>query len=98
VAFPAEVIVTFNIRDFPERALKPYDVMAIHPDDFLLDQLDLYPVSPLISLNSRRLPTGANPLPSTVCSRCSNARDYPGSPPKSVGISGSAASCDACAR
>jgi hypothetical protein len=43
VAFPAEVIVTFNIRDFPERALKPYDIMAIHPDDFLLDQLDLYP-------------------------------------------------------
>ena len=39
----AEVIVTFNVRDFPEPALKPYDVMAVHPDDFLLDQLDLYP-------------------------------------------------------
>jgi predicted nucleic acid-binding protein len=39
----AEVIVTFNLRDFPEPALKPYDVTAIHPDDFLLDQLDLHP-------------------------------------------------------
>jgi predicted nucleic acid-binding protein len=39
----AEVVVTFNLSDFPEAALKPYDVFAIHPDDFLLDQLDLYP-------------------------------------------------------
>jgi hypothetical protein len=39
----AEVVVTFNIRDFPEAALKPYDILAVHPDDFLLDQLDLYP-------------------------------------------------------
>jgi predicted nucleic acid-binding protein len=39
----AEVVVTFNIGDFPEPALKPYDVLASHPDEFLLDQLDLYP-------------------------------------------------------
>lgn len=39
----AEVVVTFNLNDFPEAALKPYDVEAIHPDEFLLDQLDLYP-------------------------------------------------------
>ena len=39
----AEVIVTFNLKDFPETALKPYDIAAIHPDEFLLDQLDLYP-------------------------------------------------------
>ncbi|WP_250292283.1 PIN domain-containing protein [Frankia sp. CiP1_Cm_nod1] len=39
----AEVMVTFNLRDFPETTLKPYDIAAIHPDEFLLDQLDLYP-------------------------------------------------------
>jgi predicted nucleic acid-binding protein len=39
----AEVIVTFNLKDFPESALESYDVEVIHPDEFLLDQLDLYP-------------------------------------------------------
>ncbi|WP_344106957.1 PIN domain-containing protein [Nocardiopsis rhodophaea] len=39
----AEVIVTFNTRDFPDASLKPYDILAVHPDDFLLDQLDIYP-------------------------------------------------------
>jgi hypothetical protein len=39
----AEVIVTFNLKDFPARALDPYKVRALHPDDFLLDQIDLYP-------------------------------------------------------
>lgn len=39
----AEVLVTFNIGDFPEQARKAYDVAAVHPDEFLLDQLDLYP-------------------------------------------------------
>ncbi len=39
----AEVVVTFNVKDFPDVALKPYDILAVTPDDFLLDQLDLYP-------------------------------------------------------
>jgi predicted nucleic acid-binding protein len=39
----AEVVVIFNLADFSEGALKPYDVEAVHPDAFLLDQLDLYP-------------------------------------------------------
>ncbi|GAA1447999.1 MULTISPECIES: PIN domain-containing protein [Nocardiopsis] len=39
----AEAVVTFNLRDFPEPALKPYDLVALHPDEFLLDQLDLHP-------------------------------------------------------
>lgn len=46
-----EVIVTFNIRDFPEPALKPYDTVAVHPDDFLLDQLDLYPGATMHALS-----------------------------------------------
>jgi hypothetical protein len=39
----AEVIATANLKDFPAAALAPYGITAVHPDDFLLDQLDLYP-------------------------------------------------------
>jgi len=38
-----EVLVTFNLRDFPRSAVDPYDIRVVHPDDFLLGQLDLYP-------------------------------------------------------
>lgn len=38
----AEIIVTFNLRDFPQSSLDPYDIEAVHPDAFLLDQLDLH--------------------------------------------------------
>ena len=38
------MIITHNLKDFPEDALRPYATDAVHPDDFLLDQLDLYPV------------------------------------------------------
>ena len=38
----AEIIVTANARDFPQAAIEPYDIGVVHPDDFLLDQLDLY--------------------------------------------------------
>lgn len=39
----AEVLVTFNIRDFPRYSTDPYDLALLTPDDFLLDQLDLHP-------------------------------------------------------
>ena len=39
----ADTIVTFNLRDFPEDALKPYGIEAQHPDEFLTYQLDLAP-------------------------------------------------------
>jgi predicted nucleic acid-binding protein len=43
VAADAEVIVTFDIGDFPPEACEPLGVEAIHPDDFLLDLHDLDP-------------------------------------------------------
>ena len=46
----AEVIVTFNLRHFPQSSLEPYQITSVHPDDFLLDQLDLYPQATLQSL------------------------------------------------
>lgn len=39
----AEVLVTFNLKDFPPKCVADYEVEILHPDDFLLDQLDLYP-------------------------------------------------------
>jgi hypothetical protein len=37
VKTPCEVIVTYNLKDFPEQALKPFDIEAKHPDEFLID-------------------------------------------------------------
>lgn len=39
----ADTIVTFNLKDFPQEALKPHGIEAQHPDDFLNCQLDLAP-------------------------------------------------------
>jgi hypothetical protein len=39
----AASIVTATLPDFPPAALEPFDVEAIHPDEFLCDQLDLDP-------------------------------------------------------
>lgn len=39
----AEVLVTFNRSDFPAQSTEPHDITVSHPDDFLLDQLDLHP-------------------------------------------------------
>lgn len=36
----AAAIVTFNLSDFPETATKPLAIEIIHPEEFLLDQLD----------------------------------------------------------
>lgn len=41
----AEVLVTENLRDFPESAVAPYSITVLHQDDFLLDQLDLSAVA-----------------------------------------------------
>jgi predicted nucleic acid-binding protein len=39
----AEVLVTFNTTDFPPESVSLFDIEVVHPDEFLLDQLDLYP-------------------------------------------------------
>jgi len=37
----AELIITANLKDFPESQLKPFNIASQHPDDFILDLLDL---------------------------------------------------------
>jgi hypothetical protein len=39
----ADAIVTANLADFPGKLLARFDIEVVHPDDFLLDQLDLNP-------------------------------------------------------
>lgn len=47
IAAGAQAIVTFNGKDFPADRLAPRGIEARHPDEFLLDQLDLSPSSML---------------------------------------------------
>ncbi len=37
----AQVIVTANVRDFPASVLRSWNIEAKHPDQFVLDQIDL---------------------------------------------------------
>ena len=37
----ADAIITLNLKHFPESSLSPHGVEALHPDDFVLDLIDL---------------------------------------------------------
>lgn len=39
----AQVVVTFNLKDFPEDVLAAYGIEAKHPDEFIIDQIGLAP-------------------------------------------------------
>ena len=52
----AQGIITANAKDFPAAALEPLGLEAVHPDDFLLDQLDLSPLEALGIVPDRPLP------------------------------------------
>lgn len=41
----AQAIITFNLRDFPDHVLERYDVEAKHPDEFVLDSIDIAPAA-----------------------------------------------------
>ncbi|WP_394825945.1 PIN domain-containing protein [Pendulispora albinea] len=41
----AQVIVTSNLDDFPKPKLEPFGLEAVHPDDFVLDSIDLAPAA-----------------------------------------------------
>ena len=48
----AELVVTFNLRDFPAEALSPWNVEAKHPQDYLLALYSMAPVSVLHRLEA----------------------------------------------
>ena len=66
----ADVIVTSNIRDFPERVLDPYGIAALPPDDFLIQQWWVDPVAVAETLVQQARGTTRPPLtPDDVLTR-----------------------------
>ena len=51
----ASLIVTANLRDFPPESLSQFGIEAVHPDDFLQDQLDLFPQKTVACLVEQRI-------------------------------------------
>lgn len=41
----AQAIVTFNLKDFPDHVLARYDIEPKHPDEFVLETIDLAPAA-----------------------------------------------------
>lgn len=41
----AQSIVTLNLKDFPKGKLDPLGIEAVHPDDFVVDSIDLAPAA-----------------------------------------------------
>lgn len=41
IAGHADAIVTFNLKDFPEHVMDSFGINVQHPDDFLMNQLQL---------------------------------------------------------
>jgi hypothetical protein len=54
IADHADAIVTVDLKDFPADALDPHQIEAIHPDDFVLNQLELRPYEALAAVKKMR--------------------------------------------
>ncbi len=50
----ASLIVTFNLQDFPLEQIERYNLAVQHPDDFILDLLDLHPAQVCAAAASHR--------------------------------------------
>ncbi|MNG08328.1 hypothetical protein D3C84_916780 [compost metagenome] len=50
----ASVIVTFNLKDFPPDVLEPFEIEAMHPDDFIADLFDLDQAAVLQAAQAQR--------------------------------------------
>lgn len=50
----ADVIVTYNLKDFPVDVLRPKGIEAQHPDEFVRHLLDLHPGAVLAAVRAQR--------------------------------------------
>lgn len=62
IAGHADCIVTANLRDFPSENLSVHGLCVIHPDDFLIAQFDLDPITALAALKEMRSRSKNPPL------------------------------------
>lgn len=54
IAGHADAIVTFNLKHFPTEVLAVFDIEAQHPDDFVMNQLQLHEVRALTAVKEMR--------------------------------------------
>ena len=62
IAGHADCIVTANLKHFPADVLQRHGLESIHPDDFLIYQLDLEPYVALAAFKEMRARRKAPPL------------------------------------
>lgn len=66
----SSVIVTFNLKDFPAKALKEFGIEAQHPDDFLMHLLDLAPDLVCAAARRQRLNLKRPPMNAEMYLEC----------------------------
>jgi predicted nucleic acid-binding protein len=54
IAGHADAIVTANLKDFPKDIIADYNIEAVHPDDFIMNQLELLPREALLTVKQVR--------------------------------------------
>ena len=54
IAGHADAIVTFNIKDFPQAVLQPFGIEVQHPDEFVVNQLQLKEIPALSAIKKMR--------------------------------------------
>lgn len=50
----ASIIVTFNLKDFPEQSLEPFNLVALHPDDFVVELLESFRSETIYAVKNHR--------------------------------------------
>ncbi|HEY5855998.1 MAG TPA: PIN domain-containing protein [Aldersonia sp.] len=76
----AAQIVTANLEDFPGEALEPFGIEVVHPDEFLLNQLELDPRAVVGSIDTMLSRNRTHPFTRTelfeTLSRLGHAPDF----------------------